>query len=788
MSAPSVPLSEEWQFHEDDGDMIMSPTSKEFPASMPMATAFDHAHYMDIADLYVVGEDFTVSQPHAALWGDFSNHSFLLDEVEHWDGILSPSSSQQLAAALDANFHNTQTSPSEVSDEYGTFRDQEAILIDSAGPTAYEVEDQGTNNNPQMARPEPKCTARRRPRTQNRSCDPCRSGKKACDLQMSIVIDDKKPSTPCSTCNVRGVECTVAWLASRQSSQQIKKRAQSLNLTRTPVALPGGGDGMFQVFDRDRQLLDTLGPESTNERDLVRQFTARQTCSQQFHLYIDVVEVPLAECLARGSMPPTFPQGIAALSPLSTNLQSAVYWNEARSWLQDCWEMKSIPWTPTTRAPHIFLAVGILDALFQAPTLSSSRPAPTASRSAAINETYKWVALAAATQFVLSNDEDTNGRARDLASTTWHKAKQLLFSNMAAVGSFRLALSLMLFGAILPPASPGGDNTNVEDARFAHCEGIRRLQELCFHARACIRRGPSTDTWAHGIQVHSARQSSHPAQLLPREARENVLELIGSIQWLVVMSNTVSIASSQGTICAMSPQMEDNKAGRLLFTRETIPDPGAPSSEKTGRYDQAIQESILTRPRAEPQPITALWRRDTEYEVVTSALRESAAVVVLLFHTLALLTVDSQTMPEDEDAYNLVHRHLSTLVKLGNVWRNGFGRFEKATSSQNIRQSGQLVRQFVFFCSNDGDLAILLFYKAMDRLERQLASHLPSLAKEKLWAAIQSTKPCRTEQRLTSAIQISFLASAARDLAKENHNSQDQLRDLVQDIAAHPVC
>lgn len=798
MPAFPMPFVEEWQLHEDDGEMMLSAVARQFPTSMP-PTRSGHPAFLEASCAWSVSDDSSSSQ-NAALSSDFSSNAFLVDEGQNCEGSLG-TSSQLLYPPVAADYQNGQPAFADVSNECSANNDQDPIVINSTGPTTARFLQHELGHASQNADAGPDRVAKRRPRTQNHSCDPCRAGKKACDLRMNIVIDEnKRPSTPCSTCDIRGMECKVGWLASRQYSQQIKKRAQTSKRVReSSNTIPDDGTQLDRKAGVDSPFTDSLVPVSTRETNLVRQFTVRETCLQKFRLWVDVVEMPITECLSKGCMPPTFKQGLAALSPLSTNLHSLFYWNQARSWIEDCWEMnKSSPWSSNMSAPHLFLAVSFLDSLFPARTTSQSRPSPiSTSRDASINEAYKWVALAAATQYVFDEHEVVNPRARDIAFTTWHKAKHMVFSNISAVSSFRLALSLILFGSVLPPMSTSGDSTYEEDAAFAHCEGIRRLQELCFQARACIRGDLPTNPCRSepGISRKTSARPTHPVQPLPQEAREDVLELIGSLQWLVVMGNSVTIATSRGRICAMPPHIGDSKAGRLLLTKDTGPprsSMGDSSAVADGTYDQAIQESILTRARADLQPITALWRRDIAKEDMSDPLRESGSLVVLLFHTLALLTVDAQNVAEGSDAsYDHVHQHLCAFMKLANVWRSGFGRFDKAMSSLSIRQSGQQVRQNVFFCSNDGDLAILLFLKLVDELEKLLAeSPLPSSAKEMLCATIESTSAYRKKHRLISAIQISFLASAARDLAKEKQDDTGDdhgLRTFVKDIAAHPV-
>lgn len=89
---------------------------------------------------------------------------------------------------------------------------------------------------------------------------------------------------------------------------------------------------------------------------------------------------------------------------------------------------------------------------------------------------------------------DSQSHSRDIATDTWRRAKKLLFKNISSVRSFRLALSLLLFGLI--PAPEPGDKSSVfeDDASFAFCEGVRRVRMLCAQARTCVFRNDGEET------------------------------------------------------------------------------------------------------------------------------------------------------------------------------------------------------------------------------------------------------------------------------------------------------
>ena len=273
--------------------------------------------------------------------------------------------------------------------------------------------------------------------------------------------------------------------------------------------------------------------------------------------------MPITECLSQGCIPPCYSRGIAALTPLNNNAHSAAYLNKALSGLRNCWDTSSSSSSrsSTAAAPHLFFAVSVLDALFENPLAHSGRK-QFSSRDAAIDETYMWIATASAAQFAIRSDEPggierPQAGARDFASATWHRAKQKVFENIASTNSFRLALSLLLFGAILPPTRTPQSNEFKEDAKYAYCEGICRLQALCSRAGALLMENSGSQSHASG----SFPMGSSPGLKrlpglpfsLPSEVRGYVVELLGAIDWLVSMANSVAIAFSRGNICPIAP-------------------------------------------------------------------------------------------------------------------------------------------------------------------------------------------------------------------------------------------
>jgi hypothetical protein len=96
------------------------------------------------------------------------------------------------------------------------------------------------------------------------------------------------------------------------------------------------------------------------------------------------------------------------------------------------------------------------------------------------------------------------------------------------------------------------------------------------------------------------------------------------------------------------------------------------------------------------------------------------------------------------------------------------------------------VRRSVIFCATDGDLAVLLFYELCCQLE----NHLRNQSQERdncLRETLNLTKNYRDGQRLTSAMQMSFLASANRGVSSSGFQEKGDFMVDLGDIRAHPV-
>ncbi|OQU98451.1 Fungal Zn2-Cys6 binuclear cluster domain-containing protein [Cladophialophora immunda] len=619
-----------------------------------------------------------------------------------------------------------------------------------------------------------------RMRKQNHSCDPCRLGKRACDLggdgDRGATLRDGKPNTSCSACISRRLDCTASWLASRQSSQQARKRARTSYHKSGTDKLTGQVSENEKPPAADSTLPSDWLTSSSSEQELVRQHTGNAASAHQFNLYIDAIDVPMTDCLSEGCMPPKFPLGLAILPRLNSNSIISPYIRQAHSWIKDCWNTSTTSWSFPAAAPHLFLAVSILDSLFQQHG-NPEHSAGTAARGALFSEVYKWVALATASQFWFERDDAKKSRARDLASATWHKAKTILFQNIAATDSFRLALSLILFGTICPPPPRDGGDDLHTDADFARREGVRRLQKLCIQATTILQHDcqlprPRRQSGARGLF-----ERQHPVQKLPAEVKEDLLELCGALEWLVVIMNSTAIITSGGRNCPIRPDKCAHDRSCLLMPRLT-PKSSETDSTVARRHEEGLNDSIIARAKAEPHTITTMVHRDTTDEIVRHAIGRSGSLVILLYKALALLTYAVEDMQETESSYEDIHRHLRAVTTLVEIWRSTFGTYNVDTTLR-IRRSPINVRSLIFHCSGDGDLAVLLFYKLLCRLDAEIANHQTSPARDRLSTTIRSKWTLYQDHRLASATQVSMIAS----IVSESMTGQEA---YIPGIAYHP--
>ncbi|KAL5358541.1 hypothetical protein BJX96DRAFT_163813 [Aspergillus floccosus] len=595
----------------------------------------------------------------------------------------------------------------------------------------------------------PRLSKRPRIRRQNHSCDPCRLAKRACDLPPAVETQGNRPPMPCTMCSLRSADCTVIWLAGRRKH----RRAPNLG----PV-------GVLESNDLAQVVGAPLNPSA--EWQLARRVIAQERCAQQLSLYLDIVDIPVAACLSQKCMPPCYALGIAALIPLSHATDVSPYFDHALSIIRSCW-----PMTETT-------SVSMLDSLFQYP-LAGRNDVVVSSRDRAIAEAFKWVAIATAAQFTSGDDGPVQlgqspSHARDLAFAAWQKARELLFQSIGATGSFRLALSLLMFGAILPPQGLEQSSAYAEDVVFARREGARRLQKLCVRGRVHLQTDRRTANASHSPSLHADR---YPVDQLPPEVKNNILEVLGSIEWFFWMSYSAIIVMQPQA--GASPYQDHGYASVKHFSLNGPADAITPTGE------HAIEDSIIARAQSRQHAVTTFWCQDVSGDLVDLAVNYAGSIVVLLYRSLALLTLVSQDLMAGAAEYDDFEQHYGAVTTLIASWRSTFGRITPATLS-GLDRLPPGVRRCVLFCATDGDLAILLFDKLIRQMQEHLGDRTLLGTHSRLRATLSLAIPYCHEQRLISATHISYLAWTNLGVSSPGFQGGRGLKANVQDIGAHP--
>ncbi|KAL5366565.1 hypothetical protein BJX96DRAFT_180847 [Aspergillus floccosus] len=540
--------------------------------------------------------------------------------------------------------------------------------------------------------------------------------------------------------------------------------------------------------ERAETPLDELGAVVlSREDDLARHLAGRDTLSQQFNLYVDVIDMPISQCLLQGSMHPRYNLGIAALGPLSDSSHMSVYFHRANVWIKSCWETQTSSLASTTAAPHLLRATSVLDALFQ--YNGNQHGHLSTSRDASVAETYKWVTIASAAQFTAFNHQsegpgqpgpwDPHLHSRDIAIVTWRRAKELLFQNISSFRSFRLSMSLLLFGLIAVP-NPGDQFAAFEeDATFALCEGVRRMKMLCSEARACVL----ANVEAEAFRYPKAR--FHSVQMLPTDVRGNILELIAAIEWMSIMTNSIVVASSRGNICPLPLELCDTTVERPDSAQKSTQASVSDASSIALLHDYEIDNSITSRAKEGECAFIALLCKNGTEDLVLQAARQSGAVVILLWVCLACFTLDIESIRNGNPNYEAAHRRYTIAVRLVELWRLSFGTLD-STTAFCIEKSASDVRRLAGFCLNDGVLAILTFCKATQRLETYLEGQPSTPQKESLASHLRSSRSCRKKQRLLAAQELATFAKVSQGIASPGFQGTCGLKSHIQDIAAHP--
>ncbi|KAJ5825835.1 hypothetical protein N7474_002973 [Penicillium riverlandense] len=633
-----------------------------------------------------------------------------------------------------------------------------------------------------------------RPRRQNHSCDQCRSGKRACDLPLDLTIHRQRPSAVCSQCNIRGIECTVAWLARKQALQQSSRQtnAKSRNAERNKAVEPTGTTEKDEARGARVSVPAIVSPISKASEDLTGQLLARQACSERFGLYVDIVDMPMSECLRQGSMPPQYSFGIAAWALLGESPQMSTYFGRANTWIQSCWDTDTDSNDDQNfAAPHLFRAVSLLDTIFQREN-TETYSASMASRDAAITEAYKWVAVASAAQLAVDQDRsgtrgDSNAglctqQAQDIAYSAWRKAKHLVFGNLAAVSSFRLALAMLLFGKIVPLKYSTGQEEFEEDSAYAFCQGVWRLRRLCAGARARLMAQATSGGHDYDLEIEARRRRPTPtlAHSLQSDIKGNVSELIGAIEWLITMLNSVKIGISLGKLGALPVE-----------AYMSADDDPRPQTDKSQQYlvsflSGGFEDSILSHVKQREGPFTVLWVNGLSDDTIVRSIRQLAALVVLIWKDLAHLVLVSRASYIDEADLDVLHKRYVATITLIKLWRSAFGVLSDTMryDLQNLHFS--LWRLVAFSCI-DTELAVLIFCEVSQNIETRLVAQASTPGASCFLNALQSTSAYRKKESLLSSQQVALISSTCRGVSRPGHQGTTGLKAYVQDICAHPV-
>lgn len=613
-------------------------------------------------------------------------------------------------------------------------------------------------------------------RRQNRSCDPCRSAKRACDLPFDPIISKDSTTAPCTTCKLRGAECTVVWLMKKQGNSHAHNSA-SVSLT-SPRSVNDDPDNFRS------QLSDSSPPPSisTNlpslEISIVSDFTSREMRSQRLGVYIDIFDFPVSNLLSGGCMPPCHALGITALKPLSRNSELAERIKEAQLTVTKIWRVDSSPYLPASAIPRLFITASILDMLFQRaiPRRENSR---FSSRDEALTEAFKWVAIATGSQFTIpnmneENNDESRQKAKNIAHDTWRRAKDMVFTRISMKRSFRLSLSLVLFGTILPPTGTDESHEFAEESAYALQEGICRLRNLCSEARSYDGTTRQSNRQSPIIGKPQSARIPHLLANLPANEYKTVLELIAGLEWLVEISQVVAIS--------LSPSRNITIASSFLEPEATSHEMIVDKFQGLGMND--LDDSIIARVKSETQSVTDLLSQSASEGVIQNAVNESGSLVVLLYKTLAGLTLAAREDGKATPSHEKIYRHVNTMLMLIGIWRAAFGAIDDRISTR-LRLATADLRRSMIFCAIDGDLAILLFHKLCSRIHKHLARNTDH-KNGTLHNRLAETKSYRRLQRLTSAIQISSLASAVSGNLSPGVEGAFGLKAQIEDIRAHP--
>lgn len=240
----------------------------------------------------------------------------------------------------------------------------------------------------------------------------------------------------------------------------------------------------------------------------------------------------------------------------------------------------------------------------------------------------------------------------------------MVFTNIVAGKSFRVGLSLLLFGTLLPPTETGQSHEFEEDAAYALHEGICRLQMLCAEVCVFFRYGDDLpDIVTPLIGRRHSDEKPPLMQNLSTDDFENVLKLIVAFEWLVEMSQSVAIALFLRRSFTVAPTITKLNTNINRLMEEVV----------QGLHTKGVDDAIIARAKLETKLVIVLWSLGSAEYLVYDALSESGSLVVLLWKLLACLTLAAQNARSGAANYADIHRHFNKTIMLIDLWRITFG-------------------------------------------------------------------------------------------------------------------
>lgn len=593
-------------------------------------------------------------------------------------------------------------------------------------------------------------------RRQNRACDSCRLSKKACNLSVDMnILRGHRVIKSCTTCKIKGLQCTAAWLFKKRAQRE-KKR------TKGAILVPNISSTKAVESVLVTDACGSLAPSAV-EATVSRQIMGETVCLEYFLVYINAFDIPISQCLLQGSLPPQYSQGISAYVPLSTEPPVYEHIHLTNSWIAAHWPMNNsnfVSLMDMVATPHLFYGAYTLDVFFgsrNAPNNSPSR----FNRDQAINDAYKWAAVATATQFAKEKTENIDGddkgsdkgtalpNNRDIVSCAWNKARSSVFGSISATTSFRHAMALVLFGMI-PSADyvTGNGTAHDQDSVYAVGEGLRRLLMLCTKARAQLAADDGTNT-VENLAADNLQGSR--GQELRSGVKSNLLELLGAMEWMVSMVNSLTIATSKGNVCPLPIE-------RHHLRNSSADGQSLDKVHTSWPSDREISNLIVSRAKA--QPTTVVMYEDLGFEeAMLQAGRQTTCLTFLIWKFLArfVLATKAITNSTRSCSYETLCQQYKTISSLCALWRNTFG---SITSDTILALHQTQSRNMFAFHANNGNMAILLFHEVVQDLKTRLCSVLPDSPAQLLADTLQYSEASHKKQRLLSAVMISTMISS----------------------------